>query len=162
MWRQGRTGRKINRLAINSGFSPAGGRIKVRPPGSYPHCPREEEMRKKLALVAALAALTSMSTAAAAADGKNRKVTVQNISNQSIYNLYASPVTATNWEEDLLGTEGTIPAGQSKVANIDNGTPECYYDLKAVMANHREHVQRRVNVCAVSKWVIGDSGNSIQ
>jgi hypothetical protein len=118
-------------------------------------------MNKALALVTAFAAAISISTAAAAADGKNRRVTVQNISNQSVYNLYASPVTSTIWEEDLLG-DGTIPAGTSKVANIDNGTTECTYDLKAVMANGREFIQRRVNVCAVSKWVIGDSGNSIQ
>lgn len=119
-------------------------------------------MRKAVALVAAFAAVMSVSTAASAAnDGKNRKVTVENISNQSIYNLYASPVTSTTWEEDLLG-DGTIPAGQSKVANIDNGSNECTYDLKAVMANGREHIRRRVNVCAVSKWVIGDSGNSMQ
>ena len=119
-------------------------------------------MRKAVSLVAAFAAAISISAAAdAASDGKNRRVTVQNISSQSIYNLYASPVTSTTWEEDLLG-DGTIPAGQSKVANIDNGTTECNYDLKAVMANGREHVQRRVNVCAVAKWVIGDSGNSMQ
>ena len=119
-------------------------------------------MKKAFALAVAFAAAISISTAAdAAKDGKNRRVTVQNVSSQSIYNLYASPVTSTTWEEDLLG-DGTIPSGQSKVANIDNGTTECSYDLKVVMANGREFVQRRVNVCAVAKWVIGDSGNSIQ
>ena len=119
-------------------------------------------MKKAVALVAAFAAAISFSTAAIAAkDGKNRRVTVQNISSQSVYNLYASPVTSTTWEEDLLG-DGTIPSGQSKVANIDNGTTECNYDLKVVMANGREFIQRRVNVCAVSKWVIGDAGASMQ
>ena len=119
-------------------------------------------MKKAVALVAAFAAAISISSAAlAASDGKNRRVTVQNISTQAIYNLYASPVTSKTWEEDLLG-QGTIPSGQSKVANIDNGTTECTYDLKVVMANGREHIQRRVNVCAVSKWVIGDAGASMQ
>ena len=119
-------------------------------------------MKKAFALVAAFAAVTSLSTSAwASNDGKNRKVTVENISSQSIYNLYASPVTSTTWEEDLLG-DGTIPAGQSKIANIDNGTNECNYDLKVVLANGREQIRRGVNVCAVSKWVIGESGNSLQ
>jgi len=119
-------------------------------------------MKKAIALVTAFAAMISISTAAdAAKDGKNRRVTVQNISSQSVYNLFASPITSTIWEEDLLG-DGTIPSGQSKVANIDNGTTQCYYDLKVVMANGREHIQRRVNVCAVSKWVIGDAGASMQ
>ena len=30
------------------------------------------------------------------------------------------------------------------------------------MADGKEYIQRRVNVCAVSRWVIGESGNSIQ
>jgi uncharacterized low-complexity protein len=118
-------------------------------------------MKKSLALIAALAAISISTAADAAKDGKNRRVTVQNVSTQSVHYLYASPVTSTTWEEDLLG-EGTIPSGQSKVANIDNGTTECNYDLKAKMANGREWVQRRVNVCAVSKWVIGDAGASMQ
>ena len=119
-------------------------------------------MKKSFALVAtagAMALLTAPATAAP--DGKNRKVTVENLSSQTLYNLYASPVTSKTWEEDLLG-QRTLAAGQTISANIDNGTTECYYDLKAKMANGAEYVQRRVNVCAVSKWVIGDSGNSIQ
>ena len=119
-------------------------------------------MRKAFALIAGAAALACVSTAASAAsDGKNRKVVVQNLSSQAIYNLYASPITATNWEEDLLG-QGTIPAGGSKTANIDNGTTECLYDLKVVMANGKALEHRKVNVCAASKWVIGDTGESIQ
>ena len=119
-------------------------------------------MKKALALTAAAAALVwSAAPATAGSDGKNRKVTVENLSSQTLRELYASPITAKTWEEDLLG-QRTLAAGASISANIDNGTTECYYDLKAVMANGREHVQRRINVCAVSKWVIGDSGNTIQ
>ena len=119
-------------------------------------------MKKALAMAAAAMALGSLATSATAApDGKNRRVTIENLSGQAVYNLYASPITATTWEEDLLG-EGTIPAGTSKVANIDNGTNECYYDLKVKMANGREHVQRKINVCASNKWVIGETGTSLQ
>ena len=123
--------------------------------------PREVAM-KAFALAAVGAALISLSGAATAApDGKNRKVTVQNVSSQTVRELYASPITATTWEEDLLG-QRTLTAGQTISANIDNGTTECYYDLKAVLANGKAVEQRKVNVCAASKWVIGDSGNSIQ
>lgn len=119
-------------------------------------------MNKTFAMLAAAAVAISVpSVSFAATDGKNRRVTVDNVASQSIYYLYASPATSTTWEEDLLGS-GTIPAGTTKVANIDNGTNECYYDLKVVMADGKEHIQRRVNVCAVSRWVIGESGNSVQ
>jgi hypothetical protein len=120
-------------------------------------------MGKAFAYLAAAAALVSFAGAASAAstDGKNRKVLVTNVSSQTVRELYASPVTAKTWEEDLLG-QRTLTAGQSISANIDNGTNECNYDLKVVMANGQEHVKRGINVCAVSKWVIGDSGDSIQ
>ena len=96
----------------------------------------------------------------AASDGKNRVVTVENISNQSLNYLYASPITSKTWEEDLLG-DRTLSRGQSIEANIDNGTNECQYDLRAVMADGKEVIRRNINVCAVSKWTIGDSGDSI-
>ena len=115
----------------------------------------------KLFAFAAAAALVSVSGAADAAnDGKNRTVLVENISNQPLNYLYASPITSKTWEEDLLG-ERTLSRGQSIEANIDNGTNECQYDLRAVMADGREVIRRNINVCAVSKWTIGDSGDSI-
>lgn len=116
---------------------------------------------KTLFAMAAAVALVSVSSAAEAADdGKNRVVLVENISNQSLNYLYASPITSKTWEEDLLG-DRVLSQGQSIEANIDNGTNECQYDLRAVMADGREVIRRNINVCAVSKWTIGDSGDSI-
>jgi hypothetical protein len=119
-------------------------------------------MKRAFAVMAAVVVASSVPNAAwAADDGKNRRVTVENLSSQSIYYLYASPISAKTWEEDLLGS-GTVPSGTSKVANIDNGTNECQYDLKVVLADGKEYVQRNINVCAVSTWTVGDSGNSIR
>lgn len=116
---------------------------------------------KKLFALAAAAALVSVSGAAeAASDGRNRVVVVENLSSQSLNYLYASPITSKTWEEDLLGTR-TLTRGQTIEANIDNGTNECQYDLRAVMADGREVIRRNVNVCAVSRWTIGDSGDSV-
>jgi len=119
-------------------------------------------MRNTLRLVTGIAAATAIATPASAApDGKNRKVTVVNESGQTLRELYASPTTATTWEEDLLGTR-ILVTGKSIVANIDNGTTECYYDLKAVLANGKAVEQRKINVCASSKFVISESGASTQ
>jgi hypothetical protein len=117
---------------------------------------------KRIACIAATVALTlSAATAATASDdGKNRKVTVENLSSQSINYLYASPVTSTTWEEDLLG-QAVIASATSKVANIDNGTNECNYDLKVVMANGKEYIHRGVNICAVGWWAVGDTADSL-
>jgi len=118
-------------------------------------------MKKTLTMVAVAAALLVPSLALASNDGKNRKVMIENISSQTLRELYASPVTSKTWEEDLLG-QRTLTAGSSINATIDNGTNECNYDLKAVMANGREHIKRGVDVCRVSKWIVGDSATSIQ
>src|SRR3954470_2880959 len=100
-------------------------------------------MKRTMALLAALAVtITSPQAASAAADGKDRKVLVQNLSSQTLQELYASPATAKTWEEDLLG-QRTVPAGDSISANIDNGTAECMYDLKAVMANGKTFEHRQ-------------------
>ena len=120
------------------------------------------KMKRAIAFLAAAAVAVSVPmTAYAANDGKNRRITVENLSSQSIYYLYASPQTSSDWEEDLLGS-GTIPSGSNKVANIDNGTNECIYDLKVKMADGKEYIQWKVNVCAVSTWTVGDNGNSIR
>jgi len=118
-------------------------------------------MRHVLALVGAIA-LVSVSTAAnsASTDGKNRKVLIVNVGSQAVNNLYASPITAKTWEEDLLG-QRLLGPGESISANIDNGTNECNYDLKVVMKDGKEQVQRNINVCVISKWVVGDSGNVV-
>ena len=118
-------------------------------------------MKKLLAFAASAALISVSATANAASDGQNRVVLVENFSNQAINYLYASPITSKDWEEDLLGTDRVLARGESIDANIDNGTDECQYDLKAVMADGREVIRRDINVCAVSRWTIGDSGDSI-
>jgi len=117
-------------------------------------------MHKIIAIALASAALAATAPASAADDGKNRKVTVENLSSQTLRELYAAPTSSKTWEEDLLGTK-TLSAGQSISANIDNGTNECMYDLKAVMTDGKAWEHRNVNVCAASKWTIGDSGESL-
>ena len=68
---------------------------------------------KTISMLLAAAALLGLSGAASAApDGKNRKVVVQNLSNSVVRELYASPITAKTWEEDLLGQK-TLASGDS-------------------------------------------------
>ncbi|MBT2134989.1 hypothetical protein KK137_11650 [Croceibacterium sp. LX-88] len=122
----------------------------------------QASMRGAKAFVAALAiAATIPGTAWAASDGKNRKVVVENYTSVTLRELYASPVSSDTWEEDLLG-QRTLGPGETIEADIDNGTEECFYDLKAVLSNEKTVEQRNVNVCEVSAWTIGDSGNSIR
>lgn len=108
----------------------------------------------------AAALLATSATAFAATDGKDRHVKVENFTSQTLRELYASPVTSDTWEEDLLG-QRTLSSGESINADIDNGSNECLYDLKAVLSNGKEVIRRKIDVCTVAKWTIGDSGDSV-
>ena len=86
-------------------------------------------------------------------DGRNRHVMVINDTQTTLYRLFGSNVNRTSWEEDVLGSR-VLPAGQSINVNWDDNSCECLFDFKAVLTNGNEIVARRVNVCAVSNWVI--------
>lgn len=120
-------------------------------------------MFKKMILAAAtVASLAAVATPAhASTDGRDRRVNVINASGQTLREIYASPVSSRSWEEDMLGAN-TLSSGRSMVFNIDNGSNQCRYDLKAVMANGREHVRRNVNVCVISSFTISNRGTSIR
>lgn len=120
-------------------------------------------MLKKMILAAAtVASLAAVASPAhASTDGRDRRVNVINASGTTLREIYASPVTSSSWEEDMLGS-GVLGSGQNRVFNIDNGTNQCRYDLKAVMSNGREHVRRNVNVCVVGSWTISNRGNSLR
>ena len=58
-------------------------------------------MRNGTALAALAAALIStLANAAPAPDGKNRKILLENVSSETIRELYAAPTTAKTWEEE--------------------------------------------------------------
>lgn len=120
-------------------------------------------MFKKMILAAAtVASLAAVAGPAhASTDGRDRRVNVVNASGQTMREIYASPVTSNSWEEDMLGAN-VLGSGRSMVFNIDNGSNQCRYDLKAVMSNGREHIRRNVNVCTVSSWTITNRGSSVR
>ena len=63
-------------------------------------------MRNGTALAALAAALIStLANAAPAPDGKNRKILLENVSSETIRELYAAPTTAKTWEYRITGPE---------------------------------------------------------
>jgi hypothetical protein len=74
--------------------------------------------------IAAAAAVTTLATAAAADTAALR---VQNNSGETIYRIYASPVTNSSWENDLLGSN-VLTAGRFLDVTIRNFAV-CEYDI---------------------------------
>jgi C4-dicarboxylate-specific signal transduction histidine kinase len=115
---------------------------------------------KKAFAFAAAAALASLSTVATL----QRRQESRRRSREHQQSDAQLPLRLADHVEDVgrgPARGRTLSRGQSIEANIDNGTNECQYDLRAVMADGREVIRRNINVCAVSKWTIGDSGDSI-
>ncbi len=94
-------------------------------------------------------------TAPADAQNLNRRVRIINNTRFVMTNFQASNVRRRSWEEDMLGRSVVQPGG-SFVANINDGTGFCMFDLRAKFQGGRQAERRNVNVCTVSSWTINN------
>ncbi|MHA6728936.1 hypothetical protein [Devosia sp. A369] len=81
----------------------------------------------------------------------DRRVQINNKSSYDIVEFYASNTDSKSWEEDILG-RNILPAGNSVVINIDDGTGYCKYDFLAVFADGDEVTSSDNNVCELSQF----------
>jgi hypothetical protein len=86
---------------------------------------------------------------------ENRRVRIVNQSSSAIRYFYASNVDRGTWERDILGPMVIAPGYYVNV-NIDDGSGHCLYDLRAVLADNRQAVRYRFNVCTNSSWTVTD------
>lgn len=106
------------------------------------------------AAVTALCLLTSLTSSAQSSEDRHVKIT--NRASSPIRYLYASNVDRQTWEEDLLGPFNILLPDHYIVANIDDGSGHCLYDLRAVLYDGREAVTPRFNVCTQAAWTVTD------
>ncbi|HTM78890.1 MAG TPA: hypothetical protein VL133_14845, partial [Devosia sp.] len=88
-----------------------------------------------------------MSSAAAL----DRRVQINNNTDYDIIEFYASNTGTEDWEEDILGSD-ILPAGDSLVINIDDGTGYCKFDFLAVFEDDDQVVSSNNNVCELSEF----------
>jgi hypothetical protein len=87
-------------------------------------------------------------------DGKDRRVVVVNERSTDMMRLYASRVTTSDWEENILSRP--IAAGSEVVVNFDDGTGACLFDFRAVFQDDAIVHMWSINVCRESYWRIVD------
>lgn len=120
-------------------------------------------MRRKL-IAAALLAATGLGLSACAptvapvayvpvAVAADRRVEVFNDSGVTVREFYASNVSRSTWEEDILG-RNVLPPGRAVMINIDDGSGACRFDFRAVLDDGRRIEQRNVDVCRLARYVI--------
>jgi hypothetical protein len=120
-------------------------------------------MRRNL-LAAALIAATGLGLSACAptttyvpvypvAAAADRRVQLVNASGAAVREFYASNVSRSTWEEDILGRDVLLP-GRSVMINIDDGSGACRFDFRAVLEDGRRIEQRDINVCEIARYVV--------
>ena len=101
-------------------------------------------------VVLALLALGAVEAAAI-----ERRVRIVNKTSYDIVEFYASNKGSKSWEEDILG-RNILPAGNSVVINIDDGSGYCKFDFLAVFDDGEELTTYDNNVCELDEFSYTD------
>lgn len=88
---------------------------------------------------------------------EDRRIRIHNQTHKRIVELYGSPIDESRYTYNMIqGPEQWIRAGETRIADIDDGTGYCRYDLKVVLANGDFAEKLNVNVCEMTDWYIHD------
>jgi hypothetical protein len=95
----------------------------------------------------AAAALSAMLLApAASAQTDSIDFTLSNDTDRTLLSLYISLPSTDQWEEDIFGADVLEP-GDTFVISIDDGLPECVYDIRADFTDGSQIDIRNVDFC---------------
>ena len=100
---------------------------------------------------AAVLAISLIVANAHASLADRRDFTVHNNTDYSIQELYVSPHSANNWEEDILGS-GVVQAHRAAKVHFSDSLDDCYYDIKAVYEDGDTSVKYNVDLCSISDF----------
>ena len=94
----------------------------------------------------------------ASADSEDRRIRVNNHTSKRIVEMYAAPVDYDVMSDGNMihSAEDWIPSGSSRIADIDDNTGYCRYNLRVVLADGRVAEKYNVNVCVLVNWDIYD------
>ena len=86
---------------------------------------------KRTKVTLALGVIAMFVSATAIARAGKQDFVLHNETGVEIHEVYVSPVTAGDWEEDVLGKD-TLPAGESVKITFDDRDKHSHWDLKIV------------------------------
>jgi hypothetical protein len=106
-------------------------------------------------IVVAAAAVLCMLNAATGppAYGLERHILMTNHTREVIVEIYLSDAGAADWQQDILGSD-FLPSGQSELVDIDTRNGQCRFDLKTVLDDGTNLVQRGIDVCRAEGYTI--------
>lgn len=85
----------------------------------------------------------------------NEEIKIINSSNKAVWTLHVSKEGVSTWSADVLG--GTIISpGETQSITFNDGTKDCYYEIKAIARDKSYWENRNFNVCKRSSWTLGN------
>jgi hypothetical protein len=133
----------------------------IRPPNDndegYPPVRRQDEIRRwdRQRINYTTKETMPIGTDGACHDGSDRRILIINKASKRMTVLAASPVDNPKWTYNMLQGKVLRP-GESVMADIDDGTCYCLYDMMAQLADGRTAVKENANVCTGTTWTITD------
>ncbi len=79
-----------------------------------------------------------------------------NSSSYGVKSFFTSPADVDNWEEDVFG-ENYLPSGNYVTVTIGDGREQCTYDMKFVLEDDSEFVEKGVNLCELGEYTLSDA-----
>lgn len=98
------------------------------------------------AMLATSLALLLQSATGPPARGGERYLRLQNDTREPIVEIHVSDAGAGRWQSDLLGTD-FLPPGNSVLVEVDDRNGRCRVDVKMVLDDGTDIVDRGVDVC---------------
>ena len=87
------------------------------------------------------------------AHAQDKRVVVVDRASSPILEFHATPTGEEDWGDDLLG-RAVIGVGRFRMVDVEDGSPTCYYDFKAVLANGGTAFRYHVDVCSTESWTV--------
>ena len=104
----------------------------------------------KTKILIGLSVLAMAITATAVARSGKQDFELHNATGVEIHELYVSPTTTDEWEEDVLGVD-TLPDGESVKVTFDDREKNSKWDLKVVDGKGNSIEWRELNLIEISE-----------
>ena len=104
----------------------------------------------KVRIILAVSAIAVLVAATAYARSGKQDFTLHNDTGVEIHELYVSPVTTDDWEEDILGQD-TLADGDSLKITFDDRDKHVHWDLKVVDSKGNSIEWHDLNLIEISE-----------
>lgn len=112
-----------------------------------------KSFRLSLAITILLALTAMLVPAASSAQQGKQDFTLYNKTGLAISELYVSPASKDDWEEDILGVD-VLPSGENTTIHFSPKERAAKWDIKLIDENGKDHIRYNFNLLEVSEITV--------